>query len=110
MAAQGNVVIVAHGAGVTVSPSENVLRVLVTAPPNVRAARLERDEGIDAGKAKKRVADSDSARAQFFQRFFNLAHESDVSYDLILNTHTLDLDTAAEAVAAIARGRQPAAV
>lgn len=104
-ASQGNVIIVAHGAGVALAPSEDVLRVLVTAPAYVRSARLEKSEGIDSGKAKKRVAESDAARAQFFQRFFNLTQESEASYDLVISTQTVDLDTAAAAVATIARGR-----
>ncbi len=109
-AAEGNVVLVAHGAAMTLGASDQALRVLVTAPVAVRTRRVAAADGVDAKQAEKRVAESDSARAQFFQRFYNLNKELDTSYDLVVNTETLDLGMAANAIAAIARGREMAAV
>ena len=109
-AAEGSVVLVAHGAAMALGASDRVLRVLVTAPLPVRTARVATTDGVDAKQAEKRVAESDNARAQFFQRFYNLGKELDTSYDLVVNTETLDLGIAAKAIAAIARGRELAAV
>ena len=109
-AAEGNVVLVAHGAAMALGAADNVLRVLVTAPMSVRTARVASGDGVDAKQAEKRVAESDNARAQFFQRFYNLNKELDTSYDLVVNTESLDLEVAAKAIAAIARGRELAAV
>jgi cytidylate kinase len=110
MAAAGNVVLVAHGASVALGARPGVVRVLVTAPPDVRASRVAAAEGLPLKESEKRVAESDSARAQFFKRFFQLDQESPTHYDIIVNTESLGIDVAAQAVIAIARGRELAAV
>ncbi len=109
-AAGGNVVLVAHGASVALGARPGVVRVLVTAPVEVRAARVAAAEGIEQREAEKRVHDSDAARSQYFQRFFQVDRELPTHYDLVVNTESLGIDVAAQAVLAIARGRELAAV
>jgi cytidylate kinase len=109
-AAAGNVVLVAHGASVALGARPGVVRVLVTAPADVRAARVASAQGVALREAEKRVAESDAARAQFFKRFFQLDHELPTHYDLVVNTESLAIEVAAQAVIAIARGRELAAV
>jgi hypothetical protein len=109
-AAGGNVVLVAHGASVALGARPGVVRVLVTAPVEVRAARVAAAEGIELREAEKRVADSDAARSQYFGRFFHVDRELPTHYDVVVNTESLGTDVAAQAVLAIARGRELAAV
>src|SRR5262245_9766591 len=58
-AKEGDVVIVAHGASVPLTGEERILRVLVTASPAARAARLVSTEGMDDAGARAAVDESD---------------------------------------------------
>ncbi|MEX0784147.1 MAG: cytidylate kinase-like family protein [Dehalococcoidia bacterium] len=109
-ASAGEVVLVAHGASMALGARPGVVRVLVTAPADVRVSRLATSEGISSKDAEKRVSESDSARAQYFQRFFRIDRELPTHYDLVVNTESIGIETAAQAVLAIARGRELAAV
>jgi hypothetical protein len=96
-AQEGNVVIVAHGAGVCLAETAGILRALVTASPGVRAERLG---GPDAAKV---VARSDSERIDFLRRFYGLKEESPSHYDVVVSTDALSRDAAAQVVVAAAR-------
>ena len=50
-AAQGSAVIVAHAALIALEERNDVLRVLVTAPPNIRAQRVADDGGVELRQA-----------------------------------------------------------
>lgn len=91
----GNAIIVAHGAAIPLARTEGVLRVLVTASPETRAARLSAEAHGEL-RAKKMVEESDAARADFFRRFYNVASEQPTQYDLVINTdHLSAVDAAA---------------
>lgn len=94
-----HVVIVAHGASHALGGRPEVLRVLVTASPQTRAARLSRESDIDEKAATKSVDESDKERARYLDRFYKVKQELPVHYDLTLNT---DLVTPAIAAALIA--------
>ncbi len=90
-AARGNVVIVAHAASHVVSHGPEALRVLVTASPSTRAARLG-DEGA------RKVKDEDAARRDYLKRFYDVDEESPTHYDLVINTDVLSVEQAADVV------------
>lgn len=102
-AASGNVVILAHGASIPLAGTDGLLRVLVTGSSEVRAARLTA-AGTDAGKARKRIDESDEQRREYLQRFYDIRQESPAHYDLIINTDTITPASAAALIAAAARG------
>jgi len=93
-AAAGGAVIVAHGAAIALGDRPGVLRVLVTASPATRAARLVA-EGKSKPEARKLVVDSDASRADFFKRFYKLDYEDATHYDLVINTDHMNVDEAA---------------
>ena len=93
----GNAVIVAHGAAIPLAKTEGVLRVLVTASPETRTARLGA-EAHGEMRAKKMVEDSDAARADFFKRFYKVTSEQPTHYDLVINTDRLSAADAAALV------------
>ena len=95
---KGDVVIVAHGASIPLSGNPKVLRVLVTASPESRAQRLAQTDAIDPAAAQKAVADSDAARARYFQRVYGVTEETPTTYDVTVNTDTMDIDRAARLV------------
>jgi len=97
-AARGKAVIVAHAASHAIGPDTAVLRVLVTASPKTRTARLAEEEGIDEADAAKALKDSDAGRADYLKRFYDIREESPTHYDLVLNTDALSIEQAAELV------------
>jgi cytidylate kinase len=94
-AEQGSVVIVAHAASHALAGREGVLRVLVTAPPSVRARRLAETLGLDEDAATKKVKESDTERADYLKRFYDVAHELPTHYDLVVSTDRLTSEQAA---------------
>ena len=98
-AAQGSAVIVAHAASIALADRDDVLRVLVVAPPKVRAGA---DRGATAtstlGEAAKIVKSSDADRRSYFKRFYDVA-EQPTHYDLVVNTGGLSFEQAAGVVA-----------
>jgi len=97
-AARGNAVIVAHAASYGVTQGPEALRVLVTASPNTRAARVGKAEGLDEARAARAVKDSDAGRRDYLKRFYDVDEELPTHYDLIINTDALSIEQAAELV------------
>ena len=95
-AAEGGVVIVAHAASFPLTGTEGVFRVLITAPHEVRTARLMRDAGMAEKDARKAIEESDRQRREYFRRFYGVREELPVHYDLVLNTDNLPISAAAE--------------
>jgi len=102
-AAMQFVVIVAHGAAIPLAGTHGLLRVLVTAPAEVRALRVMREQGGALEEAARAVEASDEARADFLKRFYGLEHELPTHYDLVLNTDALELAEGLKVVLALAR-------
>ena len=98
-----NVVIVAHAASFAVEQTGSALRVLLTASPETRAARLGEEQGLADGDAARAVKSSDAGRREYLKRFHGVDRELPTHYDLVLNTDTLDVERAAQIVAHAAR-------
>jgi cytidylate kinase len=94
-AARGDVVIVAHAASFALGDRDDVLRVLITAPTEVRTARLAEARGVDASEAAKELKRSDEARASYLKGFYGIDRELPAHYDVVVNTDRLDADEAA---------------
>lgn len=97
-AGRGNVVIVAHAASFALEASDRHLRVLVSATPATRAARLGGEQGLDGGAAARAIKSSDAGRRDYLKRFYEVEHELPIHYDIVLNTDRLDAETAAQIV------------
>jgi cytidylate kinase len=97
-AARGNTVIVAHAASHAVTQGWEALRVLVTASPHIRAARVGGVEGLDQARAERAVKDSDAGRRDYLRRFYDVGEELPTHYDLVVNTDVLSVEQAAELV------------
>jgi cytidylate kinase len=97
-AGRGNAVIVAHAASYAVTPGPEALRVLVTASPKTRAARVRKAEGLDDVRAARAVKDSDAGRRDYLRRFYDVDAELPTHYDLVVNTDVLSIEHAAELV------------
>jgi len=99
VAAQRNVVILAHGASILLAGKPGVLRVLVTASSKTRADRLAADKGSNERQATREIQHSDKERKSFFKRFYNLDEELSTHYDLVVNTDVLSPEGAAKVIA-----------
>lgn len=94
----GAAVIVAHAAAMTLSPSAEILRVFITASPEVRAQRLVGAGELDSPQAAKAVQKSDKDRSYYFRDFCNIKEELPTHYDLVINTDNIDLASATDIV------------
>lgn len=103
-AAQGDVVIVAHAAAFALAGRDDLLRVLVTAPAQIRTLRLAEARGAGEAEAAKELKRSDEARAAYLKSFYGVERELPTHYDLVVNTEMLEPDTAADIVARAAGG------
>ena len=99
VAAQGNVVILAHGASILLAGTPGLLRVLVTASPVTRAGRLVAESGQDERQAAREIQRADRERRGFFKRFYNLDEELPTHYDVVVNTDVLSPEAVARMIA-----------
>src|SRR5436190_7615243 len=99
VAAQGHVVIGAHGASFALGARDDLLRVFVTAPAPARARRVARQRGIDAKEAEREIRAADKTRADYLRRFYEIDREGPTQYDLVVNTDVLSPTQAASIVA-----------
>ena len=97
-ARKGEVVIVAHAASIALAGQPEVLRVLITASPEVRAGRLAEELGLPVSEASKLAREGDRARADYLKRFYGLKRELPTHYDLVVNTDVLAPDSSAALV------------
>ena len=97
--AQGEVVIVAHAAAFALAGRDDLVRVLVTAPVEIRTRRLAEARDGDQAKAATELKRSDEARAAYLKTFYGVEHELPTHYDLVVNTEVLDPDEAADLIA-----------
>ena len=105
-AQRGDVVIVSHAAGIPLAGRDDLVRVLITASFETRVDRLAAGTRTDKAAATKRLKDSDTGRADYFQRFYRIERELPTHYDLVVNTDTL---SPAEAIQTIVAAVEPAA-
>ena len=102
-AAAGDVVIVAHGASIPLAGSPGLLRVFVTASPDIRALRMSQEAGVKESDAAKMIDRSDRERREFLQRFYEVKEELPTRYDIVINTDLIAKETAADLIVEAAR-------
>lgn len=102
-AAQGNVVIVSHAAGIPLAGRDDLLRVLVTASFATRVSRVVSLGKLGRAEAEKHLKDSDAGRADYFLRFYKIERELPTQYDLVINTDKLTPEEATDLVVAAAK-------
>lgn len=103
-AAEGNVVIFAHGAGMHLAGCDGLLRIFVTASPAARAELVARRDNVGERVAQKIVRESDRQRREYLRRFCEVHHELPTHYDLVINTDVLTPVQAAAVVVRLANG------
>ena len=93
----GNAVIVGRGANF-VLPPQGRTRVRIVAPLDVRVENVSRNFSVSAEDAKRRIIRTESERRAFIRKYFNADITDPINYDLVLNTETLSIEAAANAI------------
>lgn len=102
IATEGQVVIGAHGASMSLAGSAGLLRVLVTAALETRVTRVAAERNISPADARKAVETTDRERKGYLERFFHIKNELPTHYDLVVNTEVLSVEAAAGLIASAA--------
>jgi cytidylate kinase len=95
---RGKVVIAAHAASHALASRADAIRVLVTASPETRRARVAEEQGLGEKDAARAIERSDTARADYLKRFYGARRELPTQYDLVVNTDRLTPDEAVKLV------------
>lgn len=93
----GSAVIVGRGANF-VLPPEGRIRVRIIAPLDVRVENVSSNFEVSAEDAKRHIIRTESERKAFIRKYFNADITDPINYDLVLNTGTLSIEAAANAI------------
>jgi cytidylate kinase len=98
IAGSGDAVMVSHAASHALADRADTLRVLVTAGPRTRRARIRMAHDVSEKEAEKRVARGDANRADYIKRFYQVSPELPTHYDIVLNSDRLSVDEAIDII------------
>ena len=107
--AAGDVVVVGRCGNEALAATEGVLHVLVIAGQRTRLERIMAAQKADAFDAFDALKDSDRRRAAYARQFYGADWLAPVRYNLVVNTDSLDVASAAELVATAAQRAAPPA-
>ncbi len=93
----GKAIIVGRGANF-VLPPENRFRVRIIAPLDHRVDHVAETYGLSKKDAKLRVLRTESDRRAFVRKYFHSDIADPANYDMVLNTGTLSVESAAAAI------------
>lgn len=103
IAEQGSAVIIGRCSDYILRDTGCTLDVFLTAPEEVRAARIAERACIDIEKAKELMHKKDKSRAQFYN-YYTFSNWGEASnYDLCLDTDILGIEGTAEYIIEFAR-------
>jgi cytidylate kinase len=97
IAKHGSAIIVGRGANF-ILPPEKRFRVRIIAPLEMRVNRVAETYGVSQKEAKRRVLRTESDRRAFVRKYFHSDIRDPANYDMVLNTGTLDVESAAAAI------------
>jgi cytidylate kinase len=93
----GRAIIVGRGANFVLPPGRR-FRVRIVASEKKRVKKVSTDYGVPLNEAKRRIIKTESARLAFIRKYFNADIADPVNYDLIINTGTISIDAATDAI------------
>jgi cytidylate kinase len=93
----GKAIIMGRGAN-RVLQNQNVLKVRIVAPSDIRCDYIQKTCDLNRDDAKKYITSTDANRTAFVKRYFNSDTTDPANYDLIVNTGTLSVEKAVEVI------------
>lgn len=100
----GRAVIVGRGANFIIPPKDR-FAVRVVAPLEIRVANIAQRFNVPSDTAKRRVVVRENRRRAFVRQSFNADICDPIHYDMILNTGSMSIEAAVEAVVGGVMGR-----
>ena len=97
-AGKENAVIIGRGAQVLLKDLPGALHVRIIAPIRIRMRRLVEQGGYDESVAEQILQRSDLDSAGFVRSYFGIDWNDSALYDLVINTGTISLDSAAKLI------------
>jgi cytidylate kinase len=97
MGKHGRAVIVGRGVNFIIPPAER-FSVRVIAPLNTRVQNIASAFNMNKTDAKRRVLNNESEHRAFIRQSFNADASDPNNYDMIINTHGLDIEIVIEAI------------
>jgi cytidylate kinase len=97
-AAHGNTVIVGRGGQAILGRGPGILRVFMGAPREWRIRHLMDGVGVDEKTATAEIDRIDRARRDYLRAYYDLEWGDPGNYDLVLDTSTFDVETAADLI------------
>ena len=94
MAARDSVVLVGRASTVILGAVPHALRVRVIAPEQMRAERIEREQGLTPQGALDYVRDADRELAARVRFLYHVDWEQPLLYDIVLNTERVSVERA----------------
>jgi cytidylate kinase len=102
LATAGSAVIVGHGSQVILQDWPGVFKVLIRGSTEARARRIASSQALTYQDTLAAMDDSDSVRANFFRRAYEIDWLDNSLYDLVVSTDEVEVEVAAQFVAAAA--------
>lgn len=103
---QGNCVMVGRGGQVVLGNIPGILHIRVVTPMEKRIERVMKRFECDERHAAKIIDQNDHERSGFHKFFFDCNWEDSGLYDLVINTGTLSLETAANIIQDLAKSKE----
>lgn len=97
-AGAASLVVIGRGAPMLLRERSDAVRVFITAPVTVRAARLRERTGCSSDDATREIKKSDQHRLAYMQQYYGVNWRDPALYDLIVNTEHLSADAAASLI------------
>ncbi len=97
-AGAASLVVIGRGAPMLLRERHDAVRVFITAPVVVRAARLRERTGCTADDAAREIKKSDQHRLAYMQQYYSVNWRDPALYDLIVNTEHVSIDAAASLI------------
>ena len=95
LAQVGNTILIGRGAHIVTRGMPHVLRVRIIAPKEMRIQRAADMLNISRAEASKKVSQDDHARGAYVRCHFDESIDDPAAYDMVLNTETIDEESAA---------------
>lgn len=99
-ARDGNVVIVGRGGQALLQDIPGTLHVRIVAPVRKRVQRLMDQMGYDKEKSEQFILHNDRDSSGFIHSFFDIDWDDENIYDIVINTKTMSVATAASLITA----------
>ena len=95
LADAGNVVIIGRAGNHILKNRPDALHVGLISTLESRIEVVAKREGLSIDEARRFTEETEKARVEYFRKFFKSSASEPADYDLVLNTHLLDQETAA---------------